>query len=300
MDDVIGMLFSKRHRSFLIMPSSIWRHGEFTIMNVMMAKMPLRLLLLVAIFAAAHSFTIDRRELLSGLAASVSLPSVSLSSVNLLAAVKPDKAPRQTKTKAPVALDPVDFSGVYRDPQHPAGYRVVRSVGQGLVSVTLQDDANNEIVKLDGTTKYNMKTGETSLAIDFSPKGGPTSLNAEYSPDRLLLVNFCEKGEVLAKGSIGFPDGNVWIKDTTGIQGVYSDPNHMDGYRVIRELGSAKLSVELADRVDQVPLVLSGIVNKYEGTAIFNFSPKGGSKKLSAKIEDNRVVFPDGNIWTKL
>jgi hypothetical protein len=155
-------------------------------------------------------------------------------------------------------------------------------------------------VKLEGTTKYNKKTGETELSMDFSPKGGPTALAAEYSPDRLLLVNFSNSEEVLTKGSISFPDGNIWIKNT-GIQGVYSDPNHPDGYRVIRDLGSAKLSIELADRVDRPPLFLSGIVNKDEGIVWIDFLPMGGPKKVPAQINGgNQLIFPDGNAWTKL
>lgn len=267
-------------------------------------KMILRLALFTAAITAAKAFSIlDRRELLGGVAASLTLPS-SFPSINLSAA-KAAPAAKTTKGKSTIPALPLDYSGVYRDPKHPSGYRVIRSTAGdgGAISVTLQDEPNGKTMKLTGTSKYNKRTGETDFVIDFSPKGGPSSLSASYSSDRLLLVNFCaaDSGkEVLTRGSISFPsDGNVWVKDP-GIQGVYADPNHPDGYRVIRDLGSAKLSIELADRVNQKPTFLSGVVNKNEGTVLINFTPKGGPKKLSAMLKENKLIFPDGNVWTKL
>jgi hypothetical protein len=262
------------------------------ILRISMTTMLLRFALLISAFRVANAFSIiDRRELIAGMAASLSLPSMS---VNFL---QPKSSAR---IKVPAPPDPVDFSGIYRDPQHPSGYRIVRSVGQGVVAITLQNDPKSKVVKLEGTTKYNKKTGESKLSIDFSPKGGPTNLVAEYSPDRLLLVNFCNSGEVLTKGSISFPDGNFWIKNQ-GIEGVYSDPNHPDGYRVIRDLGSAKISIEFADLGNRPPLFLSGVVNKYKGIVLIDFSPNGGPKKVPAQIKcGNQLVFPDGNAWTKL
>ena len=112
-------------------------------------------------------------------------------------------------------------------------------------------------------------------------------------------MNFCNS-ETLTKDSISFRDGNVWIKKTGTIDGVYTDPNHPEGYRVVRDAGNAKLSIELSNRPDRSPYFLTGVVNKKEGKAVIDFSPLGGPKKFSADISDGKLVFSDGNAWTKL
>jgi len=246
--------------------------------------MPLRLFSLFAVFAASNAFSIDRRELLTGLVASIS------ATVN----------PLVSNSAELFELDPIDFSGVYRDPQHPSGYRVVRSAGDGLLAITMQDDLKSKTLQLEGSTKYDKKTGETLLSIDFSPKGGPSSLPATYSADRLVLVSFCDKSAgALSKGSISFPDGNVWVKES-GIQGVYSDLDQPEAYRVIRELGNAKLAIEVANGANSRPVVLTGVINKSKGTAVIDFSPRSGPKSVSAELEDGKLVFPGGNEWRKL
>jgi hypothetical protein len=39
---------------------------------------------------------------------------------------------------------------------------------------------------------------------------------------------------------------------------------------------------------------------KSTNSAVIDFSPKGGPTNLAAVYEDNGIVFPDGNKWTKL
>lgn len=39
---------------------------------------------------------------------------------------------------------------------------------------------------------------------------------------------------------------------------------------------------------------------KSDKEALIDFSPKGGPANLLAKFEDNGIVFPDGNKWTKV
>ena len=55
-------------------------------------------------------------------------------------------------------------------------------------------------------TSYRSRTGQTSLTIDFSVKGGPKDVVATLNKD----------------SSISFPDGNLWKKQG-GVVGVYSD-----------------------------------------------------------------------------
>jgi len=197
-------------------------------------------------------------------------------------------------------VDPLDFSGVYRDPKHPGGYRVVRTGGPGVIYVAAQDRPDGPVLQLSGSSTYDPKSGKTNLQIDIPNKDGSIKvLSGVYSPDQLLYVNFCETGEILTMGSMGFPDGNVWVKDN-GLQGVYVDSKALDGYVVLRELGNAKVRIEKADRVDQMPTTLSAVINKSEGVLVVDLSPIGGSKRSKAAIKNDQLMFQDGTIWTKL
>ena len=42
---------------------------------------------------------------------------------------------------------------------------------------------------------------------------------------------------------------------------------------------------------------INGMVNK-DGSAILDFSPKGGPKKIKANITPEKVTFSDGNVWS--
>lgn len=173
------------------------------------------------------------------------------------------------------------FSGVYTDPKHPKGYRVVRETPKG-AAIVLQDGPKSDIIRLNAKTKYNKKKDETTLTIDFSVKGGPKNLPGVYK-----------------NGKISFPDGNAWPK-SSGIDGVYSDPNHPKGYRVVRVQGDGKVCVELQDEADGPVIELVGKMKSSQGYLFIDFSPKGGPKNLAATFKKNKLVFPDGNSWTKL
>ena len=86
-------------------------------------------------------------------------------------------------------------SGVYLDPQHKEGYRVVRATSPSTVQIVLQDDPKAEVLKLAGTSATDEKKGETTIKIDFSVKGGPKDVPGVYKDDK-----------------ISFPDGNAWSK----------------------------------------------------------------------------------------
>jgi len=104
-------------------------------------------------------------------------------------------------------------------------------------------------------------------------------------------------GTVEKKGKISFPDGNVWTK-TTGIVGVYSDPQHRKGYRVIRK-DATGIVVSLSDSGSRGKEII--IPAKATKTSVeFDFSSKGGPASLKGTIKDNVITFPDGNTWTKL
>merc|ERR1712008_549432 len=105
------------------------------------------------------------------------------------------------------------FTGDYDDPQHPGCLRQVKVVGapmkmdgkrssypileitgwdgvEGSTSCTQRPPSREALWQIKGTLRSN-----TEASIDFSPKGGPGDLKAEFSD-----------------GGIVFPDGNKWTK----------------------------------------------------------------------------------------
>ena len=79
--------------------------------------------------------------------------------------------------------------------------------------------------------------------------------------------------------------------------GQYADPNHPGCERKIVAQGSG-LIITGADE-DKKAWKVKG---KVEGTTILvDFSPKGGPADVEAKfVLGKGIVFPDGNVWTKL
>ena len=57
------------------------------------------------------------------------------------------------------------------------------------------------------------------MTFDLLPKGRPKDVAATLNGDQLIL-----------------PDGNAWTK-FTGINDIYSDPNHPARYRVMHSTG---------------------------------------------------------------
>lgn len=172
-----------------------------------------------------------------------------------------------------LALADAAFQGVYSDPNHPKGYRVIVANGEG-ATLKLKDGPNESLMSLP------VKVNLPKLTFDFSSKGGPSDA----------------VGTVLKKGDIEFPDGNVWTK-AQGVEGVYSDPNHPEGYRVIRQADAEGLVVELKDDGDVMEIPAKSPSPK---EVEFDFSPKGGPANLSGTVGKGTITFPDGNVWTRL
>mmetsp|Transcript_20189 Transcript_20189/g.40194 ORF Transcript_20189/g.40194 Transcript_20189/m.40194 type:complete len:260 (+) Transcript_20189:42-821(+) len=224
-----------------------------------------------------------RREIFAGFAAAVPVTFVGISPVfatdkktTAAPAEKKTAAPANKKTATASKKAPADFAGVYTDPKHPRGYRVITSTG----SLELQDEPKGTTFTIPVKTKFDKKKGETALTIDFSVKGGPKDIVGVYKD-----------------GKITFPDGNVWPK-STGLEGVYTDPKHPEGYRVVRFNKQGSVVLDLTD--DGKPPVLK-IMAKSKGNKLtIDFSSKGGPKNLPASFENGEILFPDGNAWTKL
>lgn len=174
------------------------------------------------------------------------------------------------------------ISGIYSDPNHKNGYRVVRATDKSNAVVTLQDEPRGPIITVDGKIKTSSKSG-TTITLDLSPKGGPKDVLATFS-----------------NGSGGdqlyFPDGNAWTK-SVGVDGIYADPNHPAGYRVVR-VAKGKMYITLQDEPKGEVIEVEG--KKGKNGYLIDFSSKGGPKDIAATVEDGKLVFPDGNAWTKM
>mmetsp|Transcript_37314 Transcript_37314/g.67103 ORF Transcript_37314/g.67103 Transcript_37314/m.67103 type:complete len:232 (-) Transcript_37314:54-749(-) len=180
---------------------------------------------------------------------------------------------------AAMATDAPSINGIYSDPNHKAGYRVVRSVNKSTAAVTLQDEPKGPIISVGGKIKTSKKG--TTITLDLSPKGGPKDVVATLSGNDQLV----------------FPDGNAWTKNG-GADGIYLDSNHPKGYRVVRVKGS-KVFLTLQDDPKGDVIEIEG-KKKGKNTLLIDFSSKGGPKNLAATVEDGKLVFPDGNSWLKL
>ena len=83
----------------------------------------------------------------------------------------------------------IRFGGTYADPKHPGCARKIVLQGGGAIITGADEDKKKFVLKADVNGK--------ALYIDFSPKGGPKSVRAEWNG--LGLV---------------FDDGNVWTKSS--------------------------------------------------------------------------------------
>ena len=114
-----------------------------------------------------------------------------------------------------------------------------------------------------------------------------------------------------AAGNLGaalavFSASNPTVSPFTGF---YKDPEHMDGYRVIKADNYAgTLQVRGRDSADGSEFVLDGeIISQFD--AVIDFSPKGGPSGLTGiltpagfyngKATPALIQWPDGNKWPK-
>lgn len=103
--------------------------------------------------------------------------------------------------------------------------------------------------------------------------------------------------------------------------GDYDDPNHPGCLRQVKVVGAAQrpdgtpgrypivevrgydgpqgatICTEQPEKRDAIWTVKGELKS---GQAFLDFSSKGGPSKLLAKYEDNGIIFPDGNKWSKV
>jgi len=205
------------------------------------------------------------------------------------AATTADKIADVPKKQADTKVTAVSgsFQGVFSDPKHPKGYRVIVAKGSAATMSLSDGGADSKLFNLP--VKVNKGKEGTTLTIDFSPKGGPKNIIGTLANDG---------------SSISFPDGNKWKKNV-GLEGVYKASKNSQ-YRVIRKDKGSSLIVELRDNKSPTLIMAKSGASKKEGVYVdIQFPVKVKSDDVKANsikgsFDNGIISFPDGNKWTKM
>ena len=95
--------------------------------------------------------------------------------LSLASAVAPP-ALAAAEAAAPVAKG--GYPGVYSDPKHPKGYRVLRAVNAGSTAIELQDEPNADIFSVAGTSTFDKAKGETTIKIGMRGRSRDIDIRA--------------------------------------------------------------------------------------------------------------------------
>lgn len=196
------------------------------------------------------------------------------------------------------------YQGVYSDPKHPDGYRVIMaSSGKGGgATMTLSDGVSKDAP--EGTEEktfkdipVKIKDGNNELSFDFSFKGGPKDAVGTLSDD---------------KQTITFGDGNTWTKNANKYDGIYKDPKYPNGYRIIRKFLGSNTLTEINDTGNAKDSKFikgqNGSLVTFPTTPMIFFNYLGEEKfegKLSLAdrntvFQYGTITFPDGTVWTRI
>lgn len=239
---------------------------------------------------SAFHLTVNSRPASTGLEAVSRREVFAASVVTALVAGEPKNAvaDSNTPTSPPAVPAPITvntakfaFNGVFRDPKHPKGYRVVVGAANKEGTITLQDDPTGEVFTLPIKANKDEVTGKITLNIDFSVKGGPSDVVAIVNKD----------------SSISFPDGNVWKKEG-GVAGVYVDgfaPSYPKYRRIVRQ---EKGSIIAVDMVSGKKIFAVSGKSKSKSEVMIEFPGKTCTGTID--IKKGTITFPDGNVWTKV
>lgn len=196
-------------------------------------------------------------------------------------------APASSRANAAPTDNPaaLKYNGVYTDPKHPKGYRVLIGSTKS-ATIKLQDDPSAEAYNLPVQVQMSTEEDEVKqFLFDFGPKGGPAHVVGVYSKDREGIP------------VISFPDGNAWKKRETGPIGVYRDGADPDKIIVIRQSKGPALTVDLIEKGgDKVTTFGAKAGNP---TIAFDFPGGAGPVAGVANLKRKIISFEDGNVWTK-
>jgi len=244
-------------------------------------------------FATARSTSLDalsRREALAAVSATTAM--VVSGGVPLEAHADNSGIGIQTadpaaaaKAKKKAALDAKKFAfnGIFKDPKHPKGFRIITVAPNKAGTMVLEDEPDGQVFTIP-IKAFTEKTGEIKLDFDFSLKGGPTCV--------IATVNKRDN-------SIKFPDGNVWQKETKGPAGVYIDgfapyPKYR---RIIRETEN-KNDLTVCMISGKTTFVVTGKVEASNRIRVDFPGDKSCPGTFNSK--KGTLTFPDGNTWTKV
>ena len=170
------------------------------------------------------------------------------------------------------------YFGVYTDPNHPKGYRIIFGDADGSsVTLKLQDEPASEVYFSP------ILVEKDAFIFDFSTKGGPTNVVSTLSKDKEGIP------------ILSFPDGNKWKKRETGIVGVYKDESNPKNMYSIRQVKGTDLAV---DQMNGSKVVAS-FSAKSGSSILFDFPGKTSLVPGVASMRQKTITFEDGTIWTK-
>jgi len=242
-------------------------------------------------FVTASSTSLDafsRREALAAVSATTALvvgggvPLVAQADNAGIVIQTADPA-AAAKKKAVLDTKQYAFNGLFKDPKHPKGFRVIALALNKQGSMVLEDEPDGQVFNLPIKARTDEK-GVIKLDIDFSEKGGPSCVVATFNK---------------RENSIKFPDGNIWTKDTTGPVGVYIDgfapyPKYR---RIIRETDN-KNDLSVCMISGKTTFVVSGKVEASNRIRVDFPGDKSCPGVFNSK--KGTIVFPDGNTWTRV
>ncbi|KAL7531727.1 hypothetical protein ACHAWF_003891, partial [Thalassiosira exigua] len=222
------------------------------------------------------------------------------------------------------------YQGVYTDPNHPEGYRVVMASGGGKAIMTLSDEGG-----IDAETYKNVPVGPTLSKVG---RGRPwsgfrrvdifeklLSLSSGVG-DSLLVADLCSPKRTSKAGQVAaifIPIARVDVKGPAAVvlafDGVFSTfgggggggvqtrplvfvPLARSSPRLLRRLlkdGLVRENVRFVSFPEDLCSSLFfryGIVSNVHGQG-----KEGGPKGVVAKLSEDKqtITFPDGNTWTK-
>lgn len=168
--------------------------------------------------------------------------------------------------------------GVYTDPNHPKGYRIIFGGDDGSrLTLKFQDESDSEVYFSP------IRVEKDAFIFDFSTKGGPTNVVATLGKDKEGIP------------ILSFPDGNKWKKRETGIVGVYKDESNPNNIYSIRQVKGTDLAV---DQMNGSKVVAS-FSAKSGSSILFDFPGKTSVVPGVASMRQKTITFEDGTIWTK-
>lgn len=173
-----------------------------------------------------------------------------------------------------------------------------------LINKCVAPAARAEHLSFRRSTKVS--AARTQKAVRSSKSSTLIVAKSDSSMDRRQVVNgFAALGLALAT-SLSTPDMASAIcsgrdQDACDFEGSWSDPNHPDGFRTlvngVKGYPTEGLLTGSDNKDGSEPFKIKYTVTGHDIN--IDFSVKGGPKDVPGKYEDGKIVFPDGNKWSR-